>query len=386
MAADAAVRGIRQVDSDGAVGMISTESDPPYNRPPLSKGLWKRMPMARIWRNTTSLGVELHLGRTAVSLDAAGQSVLDDQGQEYTFDQLLLATGGDPIRLAPDSDRLVSFRTLADYRRLRALTETSQRFAVIGGGFIGSEMAAVLAAQGKEVTMLFPESGIGARVLPEAISHYLNGYFEEWGVHLLPGTWARSVESGPHSVQVTTDQESLSFDGVVAGLGIRPNLQLAQAAGLSTGSGAQAGAGIQVDAFMRTSHPHIFAAGDAALFYNPVLERMMRVEHEEHANLTGQAAGLGMTGQLTRYDHLPAVYSSIFEINYDAVGELDPRMQIVYDWQEPFKKGVAFYLSEGRVRGVLLWNISRGLDQARALITSPGPYRPEDLSGIFKQV
>jgi NADPH-dependent 2,4-dienoyl-CoA reductase/sulfur reductase-like enzyme len=337
------------------------------------------MPLARIWRNTANLGVDLHLGRTAVHLDGAARRVVDDQGAEYSFDSLLLATGGDPIRLAPDSQRLITYRTLADYHRLRALMETSQRFGVIGGGFIGSEMAAVLAAHGKDVTMLFPEDGICARVLPADIAQYLNAYFRERGVRVMNGEWVRAVESGADSVTVRTDQENLVFDGVVAGLGIQPNIQLAQMAGLNTGSGLLAGRGIQVDAFLRTSHPQIFAAGDVALFYNTLLDRTMRVEHEEHANLTGQYAGMGMAGQLTRYDHLPSVYSTVFDISYDAVGELDPRMKIVYDWQEPFQKGAAYYLAENRVRGVLLWNISRGLDQARALIANPGPIQPADL-------
>jgi NADPH-dependent 2,4-dienoyl-CoA reductase/sulfur reductase-like enzyme len=379
MTADAAVRGIRQVDANGAIGLIGSESDPPYNRPPLSKGLWKRMPLARIWRNTASLGVDLHLGRTVVHLDAAARYVVDDHGTQYNFDSLLLATGGEPIRLAADSERLITYRTLADYHRLRALMETSQRFAVIGGGFIGSEMAAVLAAHGKDVTMIFPEDGICARVLPADISQHLNTTFRERGVRVMTGTWVRSAASAPDTVTVHTDQEVLVFDGVVAGLGIRPNTQLAQIAGLHTGSGRLAGHGIEVDEFLRTSQPNIFAAGDVALFYNPILAQFMRVEHEEHANLTGQYAGMGMAGQLTRYDHLPSVYSTLFDISYDAVGELDPRMEIVYDWQEPFQKGTIYYLAEKRVRGVLLWNISRGLDQARAWISNPGPIQPADL-------
>ena len=380
MAADAAARGIRQVDANGSIGLISQESDPPYNRPPLSKGLWKRMPVSRIWRNTAGLGVELHLGRTAVTLDAGAQRVTDDQGDEYTFDQLLLATGGEPIRLAPDSERLAAFRTLADYRRLRLMTETGQRFGVIGGGFIGSEVAAVLAAQGKEVTMIFPEDGIGARVLPQPVSQYLNGYFRERGVRVLAGEWVRGISSGVDAVQLQTDRESLSFDGVVAGLGIRPNLQLAQMAGLDTGSGALTGKGIVVDGFMRTNHPRIYAAGDVTLFYSPVLERWMRVEHEEHANLSGMAAGLNMAGQPSRYEHLPSVYSSMFDLHYDAVGELDPSHEIVYDWQEPYQKGAVFYRSGSQVRGVLLWNIYQGLEKARALIAAPEPHT---LKGLF---
>lgn len=381
MTADAAVRGIRQADPDGTIGLIGQENDPPYNRPPLSKGLWKRMPLTRIWRNTASLGAELHLGRAAVALRPDEHLVVDDLGQEYAYGSLLLATGGEPVRLAPDSGRLIAFRTLADYHRLRALTETAQRFCIIGGGFIGSEMAAVLAEQGKDVTMIFPESAIGARVLPGEIAGHLNSVFQNRGVTVMNGQWVRQVESGPDFVRVRTDTQSLVFDGVVSGLGIRPNTQLAQSAGLDVGEAGLTG--IRVDAYLRTSQPDIYAAGDVALFHNPVLDKWLRVEHEEHANLSGQFAGMAMAGSPARYDHLPSVYSKVFDINYDAVGELDPALHVVYDWQEPFVKGAAYYLKDQRVRGVLLWNISGAIEKARQLIAGPYFGSPAELRGFF---
>jgi NADPH-dependent 2,4-dienoyl-CoA reductase/sulfur reductase-like enzyme len=170
MTGDAAARGIRQIDPDRPIGLLGQEADPPYNRPPLSKALWKRgprpMPLSRIWRQTDSLGVDLILGRSVTHLDAGQHQVVDDQGKIYQYDRLLLATGGSPVTLGINHERIIYFRTLEDYRRLRGLTETGQDFAVIGGGFIGSELAAALAGQGKDVTMIFPETGIGARVLP----------------------------------------------------------------------------------------------------------------------------------------------------------------------------------------------------------------------------
>jgi 3-phenylpropionate/trans-cinnamate dioxygenase ferredoxin reductase component len=382
MAGDAAVRGIRQIEPDQPIGLIGQESDPPYNRPPLSKGLWKPgprpMPLARIWRGTESLGVDMHLGRKAVRLDLANKQITDDQGEEYTYDRLLLATGGDPIRLRdqPKSDRVVYFRTLADYQRVRAMAEQRQRFAVIGGGFIGSEMAAALAALGKEVVMIFPESGIGARVLPDEISQHLNGVFRQHGIRVLEGQLVQSIQPGDQRVIVKTDQgERLEIEGVVAGLGIRPNTTLAEQAGL------QVSDGIEVDAFLRTNRPEIYAAGDAANFFSPVLQKRMRVEHEENANQMGMIAGQNMAGGSERYHLLPSVYSTLFDYNYDAVGELNPAHKIVYDWQEPYKKGTIYYMDQERVRGVLLWNISRGLDAARQIIAEPGPIHPDDLKG-----
>ena len=110
----------------------------------------------------------------------------------------------------------------------------------------------------------------------------------------------------------------------------------------------------------------------------------MRAEHEENANITGHLAGQAMAGEPERYETLPSVYSTLFDVSYDAVGELDPQLDILYDWQEPFQKGAAYYMMQGRVRGVLLWNLNRGLDIARELIAAPGPFRKQDLAGKIR--
>ena len=148
MTAEAAIGGIREVDPSGSLGLIGSESHPSYDRPPLSKGLWKDKPLKSVWRKTDTQGVTFHLGRQARTLDPSKKSVTDDQGTVYTFDKLLLATGGTPRRLPFGGKDIIYFRTLDDYERLRALTLQGQRFAVIGGGFIGSEIAAALTMNG----------------------------------------------------------------------------------------------------------------------------------------------------------------------------------------------------------------------------------------------
>src|SRR5262245_59144372 len=187
MTADAAGRGIRELDTNAPIGLVSAERDPPYARPPALEGLWKGQSFESVWRKTADLGVDLHLGRRAMSLDLPRKIVVDDQGVEHTFDKLLLATGGTPRRLPFGGDQVVYFRGLDDYRRLRALADQCKTFAVIGGGFIGSEIAAALAMQGCKVTLLFPEDGIGARIFPEDLARFLVGYYREKAVDVRPG-------------------------------------------------------------------------------------------------------------------------------------------------------------------------------------------------------
>ena len=164
-------------------------------------------------------------------------------------------------------------------------------------------------------------------------------------------------------------------DGVVAGLGIILNTELAVQAGLPLDNG------ITVDEFLRTGRPEIFAAGDVASFYNPALGKRIRVEHEDNAIAMGRQAGRNMAGAAEPYHHLPFFYSDLFELGYEAVGELDSRLETVADWQEPYRKGVVYYLRDGRVRGVLLWNVWEQVDAARRLIAEPGKVRPEELKG-----
>src|SRR5438132_122772 len=187
MAADAAIHGIREVDPSGSIGLIGAESHPPYNRPPLSKALWKGKPLDTVWRKPNREGVDLHLGRSVRTLDAREKSVTDDQGTAHTWDMLLLATGGSPRRFSFGNNLVIYFRTLDDYVHLRTQTEHGQRFAVIGGGFIGSEIAAALAMNGKNVTLLFPGKGIGGRVFPLDLAEFLNTYYRQKGVDVQPG-------------------------------------------------------------------------------------------------------------------------------------------------------------------------------------------------------
>jgi 3-phenylpropionate/trans-cinnamate dioxygenase ferredoxin reductase subunit len=376
MAADAAVRGIRERDASGSIGLVGAELQPPYSRPPLSKALWKGEPVESVWRGTDALDVTLHLGRSVTRLEPSAHRATDGHGGEYTFEKVLLATGGTPRRLPGAGDEVVYFRTFADYERLRALASPGRRIAVIGGGFIGSEVAAALALVGAAPVMIFPEQGITERAFGPELSRFVTDAYRSRGVELLAGDSVKTIAPQADGALVTTGSgRQLAVAAVVAGLGIEPNVALAEAAGLACANG------ILVDAQLRTTHPDVYSAGDVANVLSDALGRRMRVEHEDAALTMGRAAGRAMAGDPTPYTHLPFFYSDLFDMGYEAVGTLDARLEMVPDWKEPFREGVVYYLESGRVRGVLLWNVWGQVDGARALISEPGPFRAQDLRG-----
>ena len=378
MAGDAAAKAIRAADPVAGIGLVSAETSPPYERPPWSKILWLGgKSLESIDRGTAATGAQLHLGRRVRALDPVDRRVSDDQGGVYRYGRLLLATGATPRQLPFAAiDRVFHFRTVQVYRRLRRWAVAGAHIAVVGGGFIGSELAASLNGVGCKVTLLFPGEAIGSGRYPPTLAAFLNAYYRERGVELLPGVKADDGNADDHGVElVLSDGRRLRVDAVVAGLGVTPDTTLASQAGLSVGDG------VVVDEQLRTSDPHIWAAGDMASFLNPSLGRRLRVEHENAAVDMGTHAGRAMAGASDAYTTLPYFYSDLFDLGYEAVGLLDARLQRVEDWSEPHRKGVVYYLEGGRVRGVLLWNVWGQVDAARALIAQNGPFDAATLRG-----
>lgn len=372
MTAHAAAQGIRSVDPSGSLAMLTDEPDRPYARPPLSKGLWTgQKEEASVWLPAVD-GMTVRTGTRVVAIDRAAHRVALEGGETVGYERLLLSTGGAPRRLPFGTEGIVYFRTLADYRRVRALP-AGKHVAVVGGGFIGSEIAASLATAGYRVTLLFPEEGIGARAFPKDLSLHLNDYYAQRGVDVRPGELLTGLARERDGFALRTDRTQLRADLVVAGLGIVPNDGLAAKAGLAIDDG------ILVDETLRTSDRAIFAAGDVARF--PILGETRRVEHEDNANHMGWEAGRQMAGADGAYRHVPFFYSDLFDLGYEAIGVLDPRGVVVADWEEQFRKGFLYYLSRGRVRGVLAWGIFGKMDAARALLAERGPHVPEALRG-----
>jgi 3-phenylpropionate/trans-cinnamate dioxygenase ferredoxin reductase component len=364
MTGDSACRGIRDHDDDGTIGLFASEPHEPYARPPLSKALWTSdKEESSVFRGTPELNVDLRTGRRIVSLDLDAHTATDDAEETHSYEKLLLATGGTPRRLPSGGDDVIYYRTLDDYRRLRALADDGVRVAVIGGGFIGSEVAAALAMNGCEVTIVFPDAGIGGKLFPRDLSTFVNDYYREKGVTVVP---EETVEEAGSGVVRTKEGATIEANAIVAGLGIVPDTELAEAAGLEIDDG------VLVDEYGRAGgRDDVFAAGDVARFPVAVLGETRRVEHEDHANTHGRAVGANMAGAGTPYDHLPFFYSDLFDLGYEAVGDVDSRLDQVAEWPEPNRKGVVAYVDgEGKARGFLLWDVWGKVDSGRELIAS----------------
>lgn len=358
MTGDMAAKGIREHDADGSIVMVGADPHPPYKRPLLTKGLWQGAPEEKLWREPAE-NVELVTGRRIVSVDLDAHRATDDSGEEYEWEKLLLATGAKP-REIPGAEGVVWLRTLDDYRQIRAQATEGARFVVIGGGFIGSEIAAALVGVGAQVTMVFPEPGIGFRLFPASLAEFLVDYYREKDVEVLAG---EKVEAANGTSVTLGDGRILEADCVVAGLGVVPDTELAEAAGLEVEDG------IVVDEFGRAGgRDDVFAAGDVARFPVVALDVSMRIEHEDHANTHGKVVGANMAGAGIVYDHLPFFYSDLFDLGYEAVGQVDSRLEAIESWQEPNRKGIVTYVEDGRPRGVLLWNVWDKVDEARELL------------------
>jgi NADPH-dependent 2,4-dienoyl-CoA reductase/sulfur reductase-like enzyme len=360
MTGDMAAKGIREHDAEGRIVLVGAEPHPVYKRPLLTKGLWSGAPEEKLWKQPAD-NVDVVTGRRIVSLDLDGHRATDSAGDEYEWEKLLLATGARP-REIPGADGVVWFRTLDDYRAVREKATDGARFVVIGGGFVGSEIGAALVGAGVHVTMVFPEPGIGFRLFPLGLSEFLVDYYREKGVEVLTG---ETVSAASGTSVTLGDGRVLEADCVVAGLGVIPDTELAEAAGLEVEDG------IVVDEYGRANgREDVFAAGDVARFPVAALGISMRVEHEDHANTHGKVVGANMAGAAQPYDHLPFFYSDLFDLGYEAVGLVDSRLEAVEDWQEPYRKGVVTYVEDDKPRGVLLWNVWDRVDDARELIGS----------------
>jgi len=383
MVADAAANGIREQDAEGSIGIVGEETSAPFPRPALSKKLWTDpdFDLATADPDTARVtGAQLHLGERVVGVDPAVRRVETAAGDTFGYGELLLATGGHPTTLPdlPVGDRVLYYRTLDDYRRLRAAAADQPHVAVVGGGYIGSEIACALVQHGCRVTLVHPDQTLMETKFPAALARTFEDLFTGAGVEIRSGLSVESgVTSGDGVVLSLSDGSELSVDLVVVGLGIEPSSDYVDGVLDRADDG-----GIVVDEHLRTTAEHVHAAGDVASYPDKILGRT-RVEHVDNAGEQGAMAGRVMAGSSETYDHTPMFYSDVFDHGYEAVGTLDSSLTVVEQHGEDGAT-IVYYLDEDQVRGVLLWDCDGGLDDARALLArADRPADAEDLRGTI---
>jgi len=387
LAGASAVEGIRERDKKGAILIIGAEKHLPYDRPPLTKKLWfGKKKVEEIFLHDQKFydqnKVTVESGISVTALDPKQKSVTTDTGEQYRYQKLLLATGGVPRTLpipGGDLGGICYFRTLDDYLRMRRESTEGSSAVVIGGGFIGSEIAAALTINKINVTMIFPEPYIVNRVFPEGLGMALQRQFRDRGATLLAGEKPASIaKRGSRFITTTVSGKQVESDMVIVGIGVAPSLDLPRRAGLQTANG------VIVDEYLQASLPDIYAAGDIAFFPYQALGKQTRVEHWDNALNQGKQAGLNMAGAHKPYDYMPYFFSDLFEFGYEAVGEVDALLETVADWQKENDTGVIYYLRDGKVRGAMMCNVWEKVEAARTLIRTGAQVTKKELQGMIK--
>jgi 3-phenylpropionate/trans-cinnamate dioxygenase ferredoxin reductase component len=375
---------LREQGFDGPVVLVGAESEPPYERPPLSKEYLagsKEFDAALVrdpsWYDEHD--VELRLGRSVTAVDRDAHEVHLDDGTTLEYRQLLLATGARPRTLpVPGAERALLLRTRADSDRIRSVIGPDRRVVVVGGGWIGLEVAAVARAAGAEVTVVEQASLPLLTVLGPQIAPVFVDLHREHGVQMLVGASVRSIEPG----SVDLGDTVLPADVVVAGVGVTPDTSLAEAAGLPVEDG------VLVDAALRTSDPDVFAAGDVAAAFHPRYGRHVRVEHWANALNQGPAAARSMLGQDVVYDRLPYFFTDQYDLGMEYTGYVPPEQldqaRVVVRGDLGARTFQAFWLlhtgSGWRAVAAMHANMwDEGIDPLRQVLLAGGVVDPEAL-------
>ncbi len=374
LAAASAVDGIRDVDEEGSVAVLSAETEPPYHRPPLSKEFLQNRDVPRDLLHVKpegwfrDAGVDLHPGVRALSLDPEEMTVATLEAGEFRAGAILLATGGRARRLpAPGHhlDGVLTLRDVDDAEDLRSRAARSERAVMVGAGFIGMELAASLQAYDVDVTVVESADRVWPRMLPPRLSGFVQDYFEERGITFRLGVAAsqfRGEERGVERVALEGGEE-LETDLVVVGVGIEPRTELARDAGLEVDDG------VAVDRHGRSSHPGIYAAGDVASFPDPVFGDRTRVEHWDHAKVHGRTVGRNMAGAEEPYDHLSYFFTDVFDLGFNVYGRPGDAADLLIRGQVDAEGFVAFAVGEdGRIRGAVLLNRNEEMDACREIV------------------
>lgn len=376
-----AVEAMRGAGFDGRIVLAGAESHLPYERPPLSKEvLAKDKDLAYCLTNPEDWyadnRIEVILGDPVRALDPGRRRVVLDSGREVAYSRLLLATGARVRRLGPPGDDLAGvhyLRAIDDALALRADLREGARIVVVGGGFIGLEVAASARLRGCRVTVLESMPALLGRVAAPGIAEHVEGVHRRNGVDVRTGVTVTALEGGPRVERVVlANGEVLAADAVVVGIGVVPNVELAAAAGIETDNG------ILVDEFCRASAPDVYAAGDVTNHYNPLLGKRMRLESWQNAQNQAIAAAKVMCGAEAPFAEVPWLWSDQFDLNLQIAGAGTEADETVS--RENADGFIVFQLSGGRLIGAIAANRPRDMRAARTLIAKRPDVPAADLA------
>ncbi len=371
LAGHSAAMTLRLTGFEGRLVLLGDEPVRPYERPPLSKAfLQGNKPGNELFFQSESdyseQQIELELGRRATGLDLAGHRLSLDDGEVVSFDKLLLATGASPIRLRQpgfDLPGVHYLRSLEDSTSLGSeLRSGGRRVLVIGAGFIGSEVASSARALGNDVTLVDLLNAPMVRALGDTIGSLFAEIHRRHNVELRMGTRVVELRGGDRVEEAILENgERIPCDLVVVGVGVRPNVDLAQNSGLTVNNG------VVVNEFCETSAPGIYAAGDVANWWHPDIGEPLRVEHYDNAAMQGAAAARSMLGQAEAYAPLPYVWSDQYDVNLQYVGFPTEWHEIVVRGDTADLEATIFFLRDGKVHAAATINRPRDLRSARRL-------------------
>ena len=374
LAAGKAAETLREEKWDGDITILTAEAHPPYQRPPLSKGylagsegIGEVILHPAEWY--AEQNIDLRTATTATALDPAAHRVTTTGGH-LSYDALLLATGASPRRLTiegHDLDGVHSLRTLDDSDALaEQLRDGGRRLVLIGSGWIGMEVAATARGLGNDVTILERDPVPLAPAVGARMGEVFRRLHEQHGVDLRTSVEVQRIAGRDRVEGVVVDGETVPADLVLVGVGAIPNTALAEAAGLEVDNG------ILVDASLRTSAPDVWAAGDVANAYHPVIERRLRSEHWANALEAGPVAARAMMGRPAVHDKIPYFYTDQFDLGMELSGypPLMSGAELIVRGDLDAREFIAFWIADGRVVGGMNVNVWDVQDAIQSLVRS----------------
>jgi 3-phenylpropionate/trans-cinnamate dioxygenase ferredoxin reductase subunit len=367
LAGASAAIALRKEGFDGRIVLVGDEPETPYERPELSKKYLRGEITAPVLVKPADVfeteEIELLKGHRATGIGPGKREVTTTAGV-LRYDRLLLATGAEPRRLAVpggDLDGVLTLRTVADADDIRRRAMTADSIVVVGGGWIGSEVAASLRQLDRKVTMISVTAAPLEHVLGAEVARVYREVHEENGVHLVGRSKVTSFTGrGRVEAVETEDGRRIPAELVVVGIGAEPRTELASAAGLPVESG------VLVDANLESSVPGIFAAGDVANAWHPRYGRRLRVEHWDNAKRQGRAAAANMLGEAKAYDRTPYFYSDQYDLGMEYTGHAENWDEVVFRGDPASREFIAFWCSEGRVvagMNVNVWDVAPAIER-----------------------